>query len=370
MAADLDESCLDLSEIDVNDVIRLQAVCRGWLVRRELREAQTEFQEIVTELDGGTVSVEWSGTLLPYPHVVKASKRKRWIKAKQDEQTSTPPEGNRFVSDSKVSVCVDRFSAGGEAVSKNTDVVGRQNSSQVQADQQVQTEETERRQDLPAGKLVSRDSDKNEEASCVKHDVYPVKESSQGAKTAIDFSHTLNTGSSDNIRKHSVESDRGWGDVRKDEGINGQSKQQQADNTVHRTAETAPPTKTSIELEVSGDKSGAEKSAGSSHYHAAESWTATPEPMSETSVKIKRVDSFHGDQTSVWDSSSSIAQDQHQDTRRPQHLQASAGKDRPKNMAAEDKLRTLSTDALLKQRQNAALELLWVQQAVISRKKV
>ncbi|KAL8560956.1 hypothetical protein ACOMHN_022075 [Nucella lapillus] len=99
-------------------------------------------------------------------------------------------------------------------------------------------------------------------------------------------------------------------------------------------------------------------------------------PASE-SCGMRRVDSFHGDQTSVWDSGSSIVHDQEAGTKLSSqgHRVSSAvrsGGEGPLEMGAEVsevKLRDLNTDELLKQRQNVAMELLWVQQAIISRKK-
>uniref|UniRef100_A0AAY4C652 IQ domain-containing protein C n=1 Tax=Denticeps clupeoides TaxID=299321 RepID=A0AAY4C652_9TELE len=46
---------------------RFQARSRGYLVRRTLKAAQAEFEDIVSEVDGDLCDLSWEGTLIPQP---------------------------------------------------------------------------------------------------------------------------------------------------------------------------------------------------------------------------------------------------------------------------------------------------------------
>ncbi|XP_028844034.1 IQ domain-containing protein C-like [Denticeps clupeoides] len=46
---------------------RFQARSRGYLVRRTLKAAQAEFEDIVSEIDGDLCDLSWEGTLIPRP---------------------------------------------------------------------------------------------------------------------------------------------------------------------------------------------------------------------------------------------------------------------------------------------------------------
>ncbi|XP_027023516.2 IQ domain-containing protein C isoform X2 [Tachysurus fulvidraco] len=48
--------------------VGFQARCRGYLLRRELRCVQAEYEDIVRELDGGVEHLVWRGKLIPKPH--------------------------------------------------------------------------------------------------------------------------------------------------------------------------------------------------------------------------------------------------------------------------------------------------------------
>ncbi|KAM9340756.1 IQ domain-containing protein C [Symphorus nematophorus] len=45
-----------------------QAYARGYLVRNEVRRAQKDFEDIVTEIDGGLTHLKWRETVIPFPH--------------------------------------------------------------------------------------------------------------------------------------------------------------------------------------------------------------------------------------------------------------------------------------------------------------
>ncbi|XP_030628214.1 IQ domain-containing protein C [Chanos chanos] len=45
-----------------------QGCARGYLVRKEMRSVQVEFEDIVREIDGDVDHLEWRGSFLPIPH--------------------------------------------------------------------------------------------------------------------------------------------------------------------------------------------------------------------------------------------------------------------------------------------------------------
>ncbi|XP_010755291.3 IQ domain-containing protein C [Larimichthys crocea] len=45
-----------------------QASARGYLVRNEVRCAREDFEDIVTEIDGGLTHLKWRETVIPVPH--------------------------------------------------------------------------------------------------------------------------------------------------------------------------------------------------------------------------------------------------------------------------------------------------------------
>lgn len=49
------------------DSCRLQASARGYLVRNEIRRAREDFEDIVTDIDGGLTHVEWRQGVIPIP---------------------------------------------------------------------------------------------------------------------------------------------------------------------------------------------------------------------------------------------------------------------------------------------------------------
>ncbi|KAL7380532.1 hypothetical protein ABVT39_019362 [Epinephelus coioides] len=47
-----------------------QASARGYLVRNEIRRAREDFEDIVTEIDGGLTHVEWRQGVIPIPRFI------------------------------------------------------------------------------------------------------------------------------------------------------------------------------------------------------------------------------------------------------------------------------------------------------------
>ncbi|XP_076605229.1 IQ domain-containing protein C isoform X2 [Chaetodon auriga] len=45
-----------------------QASARGYLVRNEVRRARDDFEDVVREIDGGLIHLEWRETVIPIPH--------------------------------------------------------------------------------------------------------------------------------------------------------------------------------------------------------------------------------------------------------------------------------------------------------------
>ncbi|XP_036429418.1 IQ domain-containing protein C [Colossoma macropomum] len=52
----------------VKNMTCFQAQCRGFLVRKELRSVQAEFEDIVKELEGSAEHLTWRGQFVPKPH--------------------------------------------------------------------------------------------------------------------------------------------------------------------------------------------------------------------------------------------------------------------------------------------------------------
>nr|XP_046268228.1 IQ domain-containing protein C [Scatophagus argus] len=74
-----------------------QAYARGYLVRKEIRRAGEDFEEIVNEIDGSLSHLEWSETVIPIPHFTDAggpflrpsSSTRKPSKAGPDDRTSS-----------------------------------------------------------------------------------------------------------------------------------------------------------------------------------------------------------------------------------------------------------------------------------------
>ncbi|XP_028251948.1 IQ domain-containing protein C [Parambassis ranga] len=53
-------------------ITQFQACIRGYLVRKEVRSAQEDFEKIVKEIDGGLTQLKWTGTVISFPHFTDA----------------------------------------------------------------------------------------------------------------------------------------------------------------------------------------------------------------------------------------------------------------------------------------------------------
>ncbi|KAF7710812.1 hypothetical protein HF521_009684 [Silurus meridionalis] len=53
-------------------MIYFQGRCRGYLMRRDLKCVQAEYEDIVKELEGGLEHLSWRGQFLPKPHFTDA----------------------------------------------------------------------------------------------------------------------------------------------------------------------------------------------------------------------------------------------------------------------------------------------------------
>ncbi|KAF4089883.1 hypothetical protein AMELA_G00043340 [Ameiurus melas] len=56
----------------INNMTYFQARCRGYLMRRELKCVQAEYEDIVRELEGGVEHLSWRGPFIPKPHFTDA----------------------------------------------------------------------------------------------------------------------------------------------------------------------------------------------------------------------------------------------------------------------------------------------------------
>ena len=305
-----------------------QAVCRAWLVRKELKDTQAEFLQVVSELDGPAVDVEWSGTSLPRPVVAKASKKPRSINTKrQDGHTPASEQtAEEIVTSSKCAKCAcmsreptrnnvsDMAHVCPERVLDSALSPG-QGLGKAQAHQEAQTDLKLR---LPDEKLARRVSHEDGEASHAKH--------SLASGEAVLCDDTVEQHLQANFPEGRERVEKGLGEGR-DRGWHvqggaggGESHERGSSTAVNATpipcASTADPptptitlTPTSSTPGTSGSTPG-ERSSGSVASPAADSWTPTRLPVSEGGPGSRTgvVDSFHGDQTSMWDSSSSINQ--------------------------------------------------------------
>ncbi|XP_016389052.1 IQ domain-containing protein C [Sinocyclocheilus rhinocerous] len=52
----------------IQAITRLQAQCRGYVMRKGLSLVRTQFEEIVREIDGGLDHLQWRGNIIPKPH--------------------------------------------------------------------------------------------------------------------------------------------------------------------------------------------------------------------------------------------------------------------------------------------------------------
>ncbi|XP_059373263.1 IQ domain-containing protein C-like [Carassius carassius] len=52
----------------IQALTRLQAQCRGYVMRKGLSLIRTQFEEIVREIDGGLDHLQWTGNIIPKPH--------------------------------------------------------------------------------------------------------------------------------------------------------------------------------------------------------------------------------------------------------------------------------------------------------------
>lgn len=46
----------------------VQAQCRGYVMRQGLSLVQTQFEDVVREIDGGLDHLQWRGNIIPKPH--------------------------------------------------------------------------------------------------------------------------------------------------------------------------------------------------------------------------------------------------------------------------------------------------------------
>ncbi|XP_076456873.1 uncharacterized protein LOC143291125 [Babylonia areolata] len=348
MAAEGDETCFDVSvsDYDSNAVTLLQAQCRGWFVRKKLKEAQVEFEQIVQELDGPAKRVEWTESVLPHPIVSRESKRTRaWKNQDQRhvckqtyESKSNTSEVTKQITESQCPKCAERTPVHTETESV-VPVISKPDSNKTQSDQEVQTEflQTNKKQ------LEPKETNPSTNGKCETDamDILPVKEvicekesDCQTSQNQDSVEDSVTVTVPKGLKQHtavSSDTDKGNPNVAFSLGS--------GSGTVASSASQQP----SSQAAVSSD-----------------GLTVVTDPASESS-SMRRIDSFHGDQTSVWDSSSSVVQDH------------KTVKERSPETGLEEttevKLRSLSTEELVKQRQNVAMELLWVQQAIISRKK-
>ncbi|KAK2896893.1 hypothetical protein Q8A67_011381 [Cirrhinus molitorella] len=52
----------------IQTLSRFQAQCHGYVMRKGLSLVQTQFEEIVQEIDGGLYHLQWKGNIIPKPH--------------------------------------------------------------------------------------------------------------------------------------------------------------------------------------------------------------------------------------------------------------------------------------------------------------
>ncbi|KTF75718.1 hypothetical protein cypCar_00021334 [Cyprinus carpio] len=52
----------------IQTLTRFQAQCRGYVTRKGLSLVQTQFEEMVQEIDGGLDHLQWRGNIIPRPH--------------------------------------------------------------------------------------------------------------------------------------------------------------------------------------------------------------------------------------------------------------------------------------------------------------
>lgn len=74
---DADESHLEeIYSVCLTDIVKVQAVIRGWLVRKCLLEIHQLYENIVADIDGGDMAVTWPDDRLAYPIMQKSNSKK------------------------------------------------------------------------------------------------------------------------------------------------------------------------------------------------------------------------------------------------------------------------------------------------------
>ncbi|KAK7478032.1 hypothetical protein BaRGS_00030708 [Batillaria attramentaria] len=381
MAAEMDESSLDLSDFDVPSIIQLQAYCRRWLVRRQLKHAQQEFEQLVHDIDGPTYAVEWTESRVPQPTVTRLSRQQKRAKttlSRVSVETTNTEERELGVKDGSAAHHGQLQEKLGCALQESVP----QKQTVAHSNQEVQTDVNQ----WPGENNVSQTATQGAERSSVQS-----QQGVQGQQNGPQAGQqTVTVTSDDTVTAVKLKaagknkfplSDAGDGPNNQwlggDDPENRDSHSRGAPFGFAHSVEVADMNRNNnFNTNNSNLRSSEFDSSDGqsvSPAHAGVTPTAELNSLASDPNSRVRIDSFFGDQTSVWDSSSSLWQDHGAGKGRP--VQQAGGVETGPLLStqsaeeSEPNLSEVSTSELKKQRQNIAMELLWVQQAIISRKK-
>lgn len=89
--------CYEFSEY-ILGIVKLQAVIRGWLVRRRLADIQELYQDIVRDLDGDGFLATWQSGPMSYPVVSKSKHKTLNIKTDRTRKTQEEAQTTRHIN--------------------------------------------------------------------------------------------------------------------------------------------------------------------------------------------------------------------------------------------------------------------------------
>ena len=301
-------------------------------MRKELKGAQTEFLQVVSELDGPSVDVEWTEASLPRPIVTKSSKKPKSIRVKQQGQASASEQtqGENITS----STCVKCGCLSGESArnavadrsrmcQENTQESSESSATQglnVIKAQVYKKVQTDLKLCLSDEELAKRVACEDGEASQAKHSL--LSEKAVPCLTVEHLQVNFPEGSDSHEKDSTVKRSQGLhvqdgADVGELHELSNNSAVKSTPVPHVGTTDSPTPTNPTITLTPISSSTTAttssllgERSVGSVTSPAVDSSTATSEPVSEGGAgsKMRMMDSLHGDQTSIWDSSSSVNQ--------------------------------------------------------------
>lgn len=310
-------------------------MCRGWLLRKHLKDAQAEFLQLVSDLDGSVVDVKWTEASPPHPVVTKVSKRAKQL----GQATASQQSQGECVASSACTKCICSSCDPAKNNVTDTSHVFPERTHNWHKNSELYTTTTSTRQVLVkahAHEEVQTDlklclsDEAASRVTCDDSEPPPAKPSLPSKEVLlchtaehlqVNFPEGGDSVGADSV----VRRDPGW---HVQDGTDVGELSEQCSNAavstppfLHATDTSTATNRTifltptcsnsSITTTTSGSTPG-ERLVGSAASLAVGGGMPSLEPVSESGPGSKRraVDSFHGDQTSLWDSGSSANQGQ------------------------------------------------------------